>query len=63
MLILTVSASTEGQIIEALGKALIDRKMLRPVDFDDLAEGREGSLCQRLDFHLPPSFMWRFTSL
>ena len=52
-----------GQIIEALGETLIDGIMLRPVNFNDVAERREARLCQRFDYHLPPSFMWRFTSL
>ncbi len=63
MLILTRLGIDPGQIIEALGKALVDRIMLRTVDFNDVAERRKARPCQRLDFHLPPSFMWRFTSL
>ena len=52
-----------GQIIEALCKTLIDRIMRGTLNFNDVTERRERRFRQRLDFHLPPSFMCRFTSL
>ena len=36
---------------------------INEVDFNNLAERCKARLCQRRDFHAPPSFMWRFTSL
>ena len=38
-----------GEIVEALGKSLIDGEMLRAVDLDHIAEGREGGFGQGLD--------------